>query len=189
MYRSMMIAVVTGLWAASVLAHGQDSYYPSRDGLSWTYSNGETQVLSGPRDVAGREVMVLTHFLDGNPISEDYLDFTEHGVYSLGTVAGGQFLRYDPPLIVYSGERLQVGQEWKSTARVDGFEITLAAEVVGVRGVQTEAGRFNALQVRQQTITSTGAQTILDLFFVPTVGVVRFVTQDGTVIDLIEKNF
>jgi hypothetical protein len=29
----------------------------------------------------------------------------------------------------------------------------------------------------------------MDLFFVPSVGIVRFVTQDGTTIDLIDKNF
>ena len=70
-----------------------------------------------------------------------------------------------------------------------GFDITLAAEVVGMRGVSTPLGRFNALQVRQRTFTNTGAQTTLDLFMVPGVGVVRFETQDGTVVDLVEKNF
>jgi hypothetical protein len=59
--------------------------------------------------------------------------------------------------------------------------------VVGLRGVQTPAGRFNALQIRQRTLTSTGGQTLLDLFLVPGVGIVRFVTEDGTVIDLIER--
>lgn len=39
------------------------------------------------------------------------------------------------------------------------------------------------------TVTSTGAQTILYLYFVPGVGVVRFVTQDGDVVDLVERNF
>ena len=53
----------------------------------------------------------------------------------------------------------------------------------------TPAGRFNALLIRQTSLTSTGGQTVLDLYFVPGIGVVRFVTQDGTIIDLIERSF
>ncbi len=165
------------------------SYFPNRDGLSWTYSNGETQTISGPRDFGGQEVMVLLHYFEGVPVSEDYLLYSEGAVYSLGTAAGGQTLSYQPPLLIYQGDTLAVGQSWQSTARVNNFEITLTSEVLGVRGVSTPAGRFNALQIRQTTITSTGAQTVLELFFVPSVGVVRFVTSDGTIIDMIEKNF
>ena len=96
---------------------------------------------------------------------------------------------YTPPLLFYPPAPLQVGQTWSSTTQLQGLEITLSAEVLGVSGVQTAAGRFNALQIRQQTITSSGGQTFIDQFFVPTVGIVRTVTQDGTTIDLIEKNF
>jgi hypothetical protein len=90
---------------------------------------------------------------------------------------------------VYAAAPLQPGTTWSSTTRIAGIEVTLAAEVVGLRGVQTVAGRFNALQIRQRTITSTGGQTLIDLYLVPGVGVVRFVTQDGTVIDLIDRTF
>jgi hypothetical protein len=82
-----------------------------------------------------------------------------------------------------------VGQTWQSRALVGGFEISLLAEVLGMRGVETPAGRFDALQIRQWTVTSTGAQTLLDLYFVPSVGVVRSVLQDGSVVDLVDKNF
>ncbi len=61
--------------------------------------------------------------------------------------------------------------------------------MLAIRGVQTQAGRFNALHIRQRTLTNSGASTTLDLFFVPSIGVVRYVTQDGTLVDLIEKNF
>ena len=54
-------------------------------------------------------------------------------------------------------------------------------------GHQVELG--DALQIRQLTETSTGGQTLLDLFFVPGVGVVRYATRDGTVIDLIDRTF
>lgn len=177
------------LLGALALGAAQEAYYPSRPGLSWTYSNGELQELSGPREFAGQPVTVLLHSLQGLPTSEDYLVYDEQGVRTLGTAVGGQALAYDPPLALFPPAPLQVGQTWQSTARVQGIDITLGFEVLGVRGVQTPAGRFNALQIRQQTVTSTGAQTVLDLFFVPSVGTVRWVTQDGTVIDLIEKSF
>lgn len=164
----------------------EEDYYPSSDGLSWTYSSGETQTLSGPREFEGVEVMVLTHYFDGSPVSEDYLLFDE-GVQSLGSATGGQIVSYIPPLQVYAPGPLSVGQRWESSTRVSGFEIVLSAEVVAVRGVNTPAGRFNALQIRQVTTTTSGAQTMLDLYFVPSVGVVRFVTEDDTVIDLIDR--
>jgi hypothetical protein len=177
------------LWCASLVqgAAAQASYYPHGDGLRWTYDSGVTQVMSGPRLFDGREVMVLTHFLDGVPVSEDYLTYGEDGVRSLGTAASGQVLRYEPPLLVYPPGPLEVGATWRSTTDLGAFSITLDAEVIGVRGIQTPAGRFNALQVRQRTLTSSGASTALDLFFVPGVGVVRFLTQDGSLIDLIER--
>lgn len=180
---SLLIVLITGL------ALAQEAYYPNREGLSWTYSNGETQTMGAQVTIAGESASVLTHYFQGVPISEDYLVYDETGVRTLGTAAGGQTLLYTPYLSVYAPEPLQIGQSWKSTARVSDFEISLSAEVLAVRGVQTAAGRFNALLIRQQTVTSTGGQTVLDLYFVPTVGVVRFVTPDGTVIDLIEKNF
>lgn len=170
-------------------ASAEESYFPHRDGLSWTYDNSQTQILSGPREVGGQSVMVLTNYLDGRPVSEEYLMYEEDGVFFMGTAAAGQTLIYSPPLLLYQGNKLQVGQSWQSQTTVRGLEITLKSEVLGVSGVQTPAGRFNALKLRQITITNTGAQTELELYYVPTVGVVRWVTQDGTVINLIQKNF
>ena len=164
-------------------------YYPSESGLSWTYSSGETQQLSGPRDVGGRQVMVLTHYFEGVPISEDYMQYTPEGVVSFGSAAGGQVFHYDPALVVYPQEPLAQGMTWTGTTNLSGFNLTLSSEVIGLRGVATQAGRFNALLIRQTTLTSNGGQTVLDIYFVPAVGIVRFVTQDGSTIDLIEKNF
>jgi len=169
------------------LAAAQVGYYPFGDGMSWTYDSGVTQRMSGPREVDGVSVMVLTHYLEGVPVSEDYLRFGPDGVVTVGTAAAGQRLTYDPPLVIYPAAPLEVGATWRSTTDLGAFTITLDAEVIGLRGIQTPVGRFNALQVRQRTLTSTGASTMLDLFFVPGVGVVRFVTQDGSVIDLIER--
>lgn len=174
---------------ASTLAATPAGYYPHRSGMSWTYSSGETQQLSGPRKVDGHEVMVLTHYFNGVPVSEDYLQYGANGVLTLGTAASGKITLYPTPLTVYPPGPLKPGMQWQSTTKLPSFDITLSSEVVGVRGVKTQAGRFNALQIRQRTLTSNGAKTVMDLFFVPSVGVVRFVTQDGTTIDLIDKNF
>jgi len=174
------------LWSGTA---GAQSYYPNQTGMSWTYSSGETQQLGGPRDMGGRQVMVLTHYFEGVPISEDYMEYTPQGVISYGSAAGGQVYVYEPALVVYPQEPLVQGMAWAGTTTLAGFNLTLSSEVVGLRGVATQAGRFNALLIRQTTLTSNGGQTVLDIYFVPAVGIVRFVTQDGSTIDLIEKNF
>ncbi|MDQ3461301.1 MAG: hypothetical protein M3498_18720 [Deinococcota bacterium] len=171
------------------LALAQEAYFPAREGLSWTYSNGETQAFGATEVFDGYEVLVFTHSFGGNPVSEDYLSYTAEAVRLHGTAAGGELVSFDPPLVIYPGGELEVGQTWQSRALVGGFEISLLAEVLGMRGVETPAGRFDALQIRQWTVTSTGAQTLLDLYFVPSVGVVRSVLQDGSVVDLVDKNF
>jgi len=179
---------VVCLFAVGTLAMAQ-AYYPAEAGMSWTYSSGETQLLSGPRELGGQQVMVLTHYYDGVPISEDYMQYSSQGVISYGSAAGGDVFTYQPALIVYPQEPLAAGMTWTSTTSLSGFNLTLSSEVIGLRGVATQAGRFNSLLIRQTTLTSNGGQTILDIYFVPSVGIVRFETQDGTVIDLIEKSF
>lgn len=182
------LLAAAALMLGAGLASAQ-AYYPADSGMSWTYSSGETQILSGPRQMGERNVMVLTHYYEGIPISEDYLEYRPEGVFSHGTAAGGQVFGYEPGLVVYPPEPMVQGQTWTSTSRMSDFNLTLSSEVVGLRGVATPAGRYNALLIRQTTLTSNGAQVVLDIYFVPTVGIVRFVTQDGTTIDLIEKNF
>jgi hypothetical protein len=180
------LAAALVLATAGGVALARD-YFPAGPGFTWTYSSGETQIMSGPRDFGGTSVMVLTHYLGGVPVSEDYLTYSEEsGVHTLGTASGGQVVRFDPPLLVYAPSPLEIGDSWQSTTQLGDVSLTLTAEVLGLRGVQTPAGRFNALQIRQRTLTSSGAATVLDIYFVPGVGIVRFVTQDGTTIDLID---
>lgn len=189
MRRRIAAAVAAGaLLLTLVGAHAQE-YYPAAAGYSWTYSSGETQTLSGPRDLGGKQVMVLTHYLSGLPVSEDYLEYGPAGVLSHGSASGGQVFPYAPPIVVYPAAPLAPGAKWTSTTELPGFSLTLDSEVIGLRGVATDAGRFNALLIKQVTLTSNGARTNLDIYFVPTVGIVRFVMQDGTTIDLIEKSF
>src|SRR5690606_29387178 len=71
--RAVALAITILLQGSFVLAHAD---YPSRPDKSWTYSSGESEQLSGPRDLAGRQVMVLTHYYDGILISEDYMEYT-----------------------------------------------------------------------------------------------------------------
>lgn len=184
--RALLTGVLLALTAAVAAAQG---YYPATPGYSWTYSSGETQSISGPRELSGRSLMVLTHYLEGVPISEDYVEFGPQGVLGYGYAANGQVQPYDPPIVIYPAEPLTPGTKWTSTTMLPAFSMTLDAEVVGLRGVATPTGRYNALLIRQTTLTSNGGQTLLDIYFVPSVGIVRFVTQDGTVIDLIDKNF
>lgn len=189
-WRASAGALFAAAWLAFATCALAQGYYPSGDGLSWTYSSGETQVMQGPRDLDGRRVMVLTHFFQGAPVTEDYLVYEEGaGVRSVGTASGGRTFAYEPPLVVWPPAPLAPGRTWQSTTEVAGLSLTSSSEVLGLSGVNTSAGRFNAFHVRQVTLTSTGARTVLDLFFVPTVGIVRFVTQDGTTVDLIERNF
>ncbi len=178
----LLLCLLTG-WTVA-----QD-YHPHQAGYSWTYTNGETQTLSGPRDFQGQQVMVLTHWLHGDAVTEDYLVYAPEGVYHVGTAAGGNVLTYSPPLLAFTGGPYTAGSQWQSTSTISGLRLTMSAEVLGTQGVETPAGRFNAFQVRQVTVTSTGGQTVLDAYFVPSVGVVRYVLQDGTVINLLEKNF
>lgn len=187
-----VLAAARALTACAALLLGvawAQGYYPNEPGMSWTYSSGETQTLSGPREVEGRQLLVLTHYFEGVPISEDYLEYTDQGVFSHGSAAGGQVFQYRPALVVYPPSPLEAGMTWTGTTALPGFDLTLSAEVLGLRGVTTPAGRFNAFHIRQTTLTSNGGRTVLDIYFVPTVGIVRFETQDGTVIDLIEKSF
>lgn len=185
MRRSLLACLALLLFATGLA----QEYHPQQSGFSWTYTNGETQTLSGPRDFMGQQVMVLTHWLHGDAVSEDYLVYAPDGVLHVGTAAGGSVLTYDPPLMAFAAGPYQAGSKWQSSARLSGVQLTMSAEVLGTAGVETPAGRFNALQIRQVTVTSTGGQTVLDAYFVPSVGVVRYVLQDGTVINLLEKNF
>lgn len=168
----------------------QEEFFPHRDGLSWTYSNGETQSLSGPHDIDGQEVMVLSHIVANEIVSQDYLIYHPTGVYSAGTrTKSGELLSYNPPLTIYRGTQLKVGQTWQSITKIKGLEINLYSEVTGTQGIKTPVGRFNTLVIRQSTVTSSGGQTTLHLYFVPAVGIVRFVQADGVVVDLVDKNF
>jgi len=164
----------------------QAAYYPQTIGWSWTYSDGTARKITGARELTGRATLVMTHFFKGAPVTEDYLDFSQ-GVKLVGTAVGGRITTYNPPLLLLPPGPLAVGMRWSTTSTSsDGATLVLSASVTGVQGVRTPAGAFNALVIRQSVITSTGGASVVTLFFVPSVGTVRYLTAEGGSIDLIE---
>src|SRR5690606_26570578 len=118
-----VLAAARALTACAALLLGvawAQGYYPNEPGMSWTYSSGETQTLSGPREVEGRQLLVLTHYFEGVPISEDYLEYTDQGVFSHGSAAGGQVFQYRPALVVYPPSPLEAGMTWTGTTALPG---------------------------------------------------------------------
>lgn len=187
--RRATVAVVVLLGFGGAAA--QAGYYPTTPGTTWTYEDGETQRLSlwaSPPDGLADDAVPLrrTHALAGVPISEELLVVDATGVRSFGTAAGGVVTRYDPPLPLFPAPPLTAGTTWRGTARAGDLTWTVEGEVVGPRGVRTPAGRFNAVHVRRTVTTSSGARSRVDLFVVPSVGVVRRLTPDGTQVDLLE---
>lgn len=181
-----------GLLAALLLLGScglAQDWHRSEPGSSWTYTNGETQTLSGPRDFAGQQVLVLTHWLRGEPVSEDYLVYGPGGIQQVGSAAGDRTAAFSPPLLIFPEGPFGEGSSWSGSTRVDGTEVTVSSTVTGTRGVDAPAGRYNALVIRQVTETGSGGRSVLQLHFVPDVGVVRYVLEDGTAVNLLEKNF
>lgn len=172
----------------SAAAFAQD-WHRSEPGTSWTYTNGETQTLSGPRDFFGQQVMVLTHWLRGQPVSEDYLVYAPDGIRQVGSAASSRTVTFSPPLLLYPAGPFREGSSWNGSTRADGTEVTVSSTVTGTRGVDAPAGRWNAFVIRQVTETASGGRTVVQLYFVPEIGIVRYVLEDGTVINLLEKNF
>jgi len=184
--RRRLLALLAPL---SLLALAQSGdYYPLKTGLRWTYSNGEVQEVSATRTINGRSVAVLTHSTGGKVTQEDYLAQAREGLLLHGSQAGDKLTWYEQPLLVYPAAPLYPGARWSTTTRAgDGSSVSLAARVLGSEGVVTPAGRFNAFVVRTTVVTSSGGSSLTDSYFVAAVGTVRFVTQDGSTVDLVER--
>ena len=90
-------------------------------------------------------------------------------------------------MLIYPPPPLNPVDARQSSTRAGDLDIIITTDVVAFRGLATDAGRCNALHLRQTTLTSNGGRVLLDLFLVPTVGIVRFVTADGTTLDLTER--
>ncbi len=161
------------------------AYFPHGIGFSWTYSSGMEQVFT--REQNG--MLVLERRLARQPVSADLLRFTpDRGVLLEGLIIGQTVQRYQPPLQLYPAPPLVVGQEWGGRSTFDGQTVALLGKVLRIEGVSVPAGRFNAFVIRTSTVTSGGGSQVVEIYFVPGVGVVRYATPDGGRVDLVRFN-
>lgn len=150
------------------------NYYPHAPGQSWLYSNGETVVVGQPVRYRGVEVVPTNHQFGKVLVRQDLLEYRADGsVWLRGVHAGGKLSWYGQPLNVYPPGPLRVGQTWATGQGVSRVE--------SVSGIKNEAGHFNAFVISTQYPDSRPQWA----YFVPSVGVVRYQTAEGTIRDLV----
>ena len=179
------VAVLVAFLSVSICA--QSDYYPTKPGLKWVYSNGETQQYTKTTNIFGINAVILAHIFNGATVQEDYIQVTSLGVNLLGTKRNGNVTRYIPPLAVYPAAPLAVGARWSSSSKVGTSVVAISSAILSSEGISVKGGRFNAFVIRQSVSTSSGGRGISDLYFVPGVGTVRYVTADGTAVDLVSR--
>lgn len=170
-----------GLFLAFALA-APTNYYPSGIGYSWTYSSGMEQVFT--REQSG--MLVFERRLARQPVSADLLRYSDNGVFLEGLIVGQVVQRYNPPLQLYPAPPLVLGQEWGGRSTFGGQSVALLGKVLRIEGVSVPAGRFNAYVIRTSTVTSAGGSQVMEIYFVPGVGIVRYATPDGATVDLVK---
>lgn len=177
-------------WAAFVLVvlglalAAAPNYYPHKVGMTWVYTSGEKQQLSETRQVEGQEVWVLTHSYGGEVRYTDFLRYDDKGVWLLGVDFGSGVQPYDPAIQLYPPAPLQVGTSWSSRVAFRGSTLAVVNKVLRIEGVEVPAGRYNAFVIRSSMSAEGGGANVVDMYFVPGIGIVRFATQDGGQIDL-----
>jgi hypothetical protein len=171
-----------------VSSQAQNNYYPTRVGMRWVYSNGEIQEYAREQNFFGTKVLVLQHTLKDQLTGEDYIVSNANGVSFLGVKNGQQITRFTPPLVLYPKAPMKVGMKWQTTSDIGGgYKITAATEIIGTAGVKVRAGRFNAFIIRSTFYQPDGSSSTSDLYFVPTIGTVRTVYDDGSSVDLVSR--
>jgi hypothetical protein len=171
----------------SLTSSAQSEYYPSKPGLKWVYSNGETQTYTKTTNVFGVNAVILAHIFGGSTVQEDYIQVTSLGVNLIGTKRNGTVTQYKPPLAVYPAAPLAVGARWSSSSKVGSSVVAISSAILSSEGISVKGGRFNAFVIRQSVSTSSGGRSVSDLYFVPGIGTVRYVTADGTAVDLVSR--
>ncbi len=180
----MKKAAVLLILALSLALASAPNYYPHKIGMTWIYTSGETQAFESVRNVKGQEVWELSHSYDGKVRYTDYLSYDANGVWLLGVDTGAGIMPYDPPIKVYPAAPLRVGQSWSSRTKFRGANLVVVNKVTAVEGVVVPFGRYNAFVIRSSLTAQGGGASVVDLYFVPGIGVVRYATQDGGQIDL-----
>lgn len=176
---ALLLLLLTG----SVLGSSLDSYYPRLLGTQWRYSSGEVQRTGPERRVRGLAVVPLRHSVGGRLVSEDLMEYRPDGVYLRGVQIGLQLTWYAAPLLVYPAAPLYVGQRWQSEAG----GLRLSGQVIATEGLRTAAGQYNAYVIR--TVVTPPGRSLPSAqysYFVPGLGVVRYVTADRSTIDLLK---
>lgn len=155
-------------------------YYPHRPGTRWTYSSGETQIVGAPVTHRGVTVIPVSHQFGSTTYSQDMLEYRADGsVWLRGVNTAGRLTWYRAPLLVYPAGPLKPGQTWKSSTGALHMTVTVS----GVAPLKIAAGTFNALTLRSETVTA-GKTSVQYSYFVPSIGIVRYQTADGSTIDL-----
>lgn len=169
-------------WAAAQAGSAFPNYYPNKPGTRWTYSSGETQIIGTPITHKGVKVTPVSHQYGSTTYTQDLLEFRADGsVWLRGVNAGGRLSWYNPPLNVYPPAPLSPGMKWSGATA----NLKTSNTVVGVTPLKLAAGTFNALTIR--TDTNAGGKISTQLtYFVPTMGIVRYETADGSRIDLLK---
>lgn len=162
------------------------NYYPHKVGMTWIYTSGESQTYESVRNANGQEVWELSHSYDGKVRYTDYLTFDENGVWLLGVDTGAGIMPYDPPIQIYPAAPLRVGQNWSSRTKFKGANLVVVNKVIGIEGVVVPFGKYNAFVIRSSLTAQGGGASVVDMYFVPGIGVVRYATQDGGQIDLVD---
>jgi hypothetical protein len=175
------------LIALSFSSNAQSDYYPTKPGLKWVYTNGETQTYTKTTNVFGQNAVILAHIFGTATVQEDYIQVTSLGVNLLGTKRNNVVTQYKPPLAVYPAAPLAVGARWSSSSKVGGSVVAFASQILSSEGISVKGGRFNAFVIRQSVTTSSGGRSVSDLYFVPGIGTVRYVTADGSAVDLVSR--
>jgi hypothetical protein len=179
-----MKRLVTLAMLLSLVLAQQVGYYPGKDGFSWQYSNGEEQMM-----VAGiGGTLVLEHRFHGRNLFGHILRYTPKGVLLEGVVTNNRPSKYDSPLTLYPAPPLYVGQEWGGKARIGGQTTAMIAKVVRVEAIKVPAGRYNAYVIRTSTVVDAGGTSVVENYYVPGVGIVRYVSVDGDTIDLVKAS-
>ncbi len=164
------------------LARAAD-YYPHAVGTTWRYTSGEVQSITGKRTLGGVEVYELEHrYPEGGRMVE--MMSYDRGVRLLAVRTGGRVLAYDPPLLLFPPPPLTKGQTWAQETRLNGQRLNVRYRVLGIEGVRVPLGAFNAFKIRSLMVGPSGSENEVILYFVPGLGVVRYATPDGGVIDL-----
>jgi len=176
MRRLFLLLLLLGLAAAT-------DYYPHAVGMVWRYTSGEVQTITGIRTLGGVEVFELEHRYPGGGRMVEAMSYAD-GVRLLAVRTGGRLLVYDPPLLLFPPPPLKKGQSWAQETRLNGQRLNVRYQVLGVEGVRVPLGAYNAFKIRSLMVGPSGSENEVILYFVPGLGVVRYATPEGGVIDL-----